>query len=488
MRNRTLLSLIFCLLLFELAPAQKKLTLEEALNIAMANSPDIRQVELNLERSRESLKAQQAALKSNFSLTVTPFSYDRSRTFNTYFGWKTNETKTSESQLRVSQPLKWTDGTLSLYNRFNWQDSYSEVRQGRDKTYSNYMYLTYAQPIFTYNRTMLQLKGLELELENNLLNYGIQKMSLERLVTQAFYKVYSQKLSHQIAIEEYQNQQQSHEIINNKVAAGLVAQEELYQAELNLASSKSKVQDEQVNLENSLDDFKKLLGISLFDDIDVIGDVTHMPVTVDLQKALDTGLKTRMELRQRQISVDLAQAELVRTSATNEFKGDLQFTYGIIGSDPEFKNVYEVPTRNQRYQLSLEIPLFDWGEKASRIRAEKASVRSQELNLEDLKNDIIIGIRQAFRTLNNQEMQIEIAQQNIRNAQLTYDINLERYRNGDLTSMDLSLYQNQLSQKKIGLVDALINYKIALLNLKIQSMWDFTRSAPVLPELQPMNN
>ncbi len=355
------------LALFQLAAAQKKLTLEESLNIAMANSPDILQVELNLERSRESLKAQQAALKSNFSLTVTPFSYDRSRTFNTYFGWKTNETKVSESQLRVSQLLKWTDGTLSLYNRLNWQDSYSEVRQGRDKTYSNYLYLTYAQPIFTYNRTMLQLKGLELELENNSLNYAIQKMSLERMVTQAFYRVYSQKLAHQIAIEEFQNQQQSHEIINNKVAAGLVAQEELYQAELNLASSKSKVQDQLVNLENSLDDFKKLLGISLFDEIDVIADVTHLPVTVDLQKALDNGLKSRMELRQRQISVDLAHADLVRTSATNEFKGDLQFTYGIIGSDPEFNDIYEVPTRNQRYQLSFEIPLFDWGEKASQI-------------------------------------------------------------------------------------------------------------------------
>jgi outer membrane protein len=464
--------------------SQRILTLDQALEIAMANSPDILQVMLSLERSRESLKAQQAALKSNFSLSVTPFSYDRSRQYNSYFGWNTNETKESETTFRVAQPLKWTDGTLSLYNRFTWQDAYNEVRSQRDKSYSNYLYLTLAQPIFTYNRTQLQIKNLELELENNSYNYAIQRLNLEQSVTRSFYNVYNQKLSHQIAIEEYQNQQASYEIIKNKVAAGLVAQEELYQAELNLASAKSKVQDQLVNLENYIDQFKQQVGVSLLEDIDIVADVTHQPVTVELQKALDSGLQSRMELQQRKINIELAQAELVRTSSTNEFKGDMEFTYGIIGQDPRAARVYDAPTKNQRYQITFEIPLFDWGQKKALINAQKATVKGRELDLEDLKNDIIIGVRQAFRTLNNQEAQIEIAQQNVRNAQLTYDINLERYRNGDLTSMDLSLYQNQLSEKKKGLVEALINYKIALLNLKIQSMWDFTRNRAVLPNFK----
>ncbi len=78
--------------------------------------------------------------------------------------------------------------------------------------------------------------------------------------------------------------------------------------------------------------------------------------------------------------------------------------------------------------------------------------------------------------------QIEIARQNVRNAQLTYDINLERYKNGDLTSMDLNLHQTQLSSTKQGLVGTLINYKLALLNIKILSLWDFENDQPVLPE------
>ena len=166
----------------------------------------------------------------------------------------------------------------------------------------------------------------------------------------------------------------------------------------------------------------------------------------------------------------------------NEFKGAITLSYGVIGTDEQFQEIYDIPTKNQRYSISVDIPLFDWGEKKSRIRASETVIQTNELSLDVEKNNIIIAIRQVARNLNNLENQIEIARQNERNAQLTYDINLERYENGDLTGMDLSLFQNQLSQKKIALVSSLINYKIELLNLKIQSLWNFEMDQSVVLE------
>jgi outer membrane protein TolC len=93
-----------------------------------------------------------------------------------------------------------------------------------------------------------------------------------------------------------------------------------------------------------------------------------------------------------------------------------------------------------------------------------------------------VDIRQVVRNLSNLKNQIGIALQNQENSQLTYDINLERYKNGDLTSMDLNLFQVQLSDKKMAYAQSLINYKIELLNLKIQSLFDFTTNEAVVPE------
>jgi outer membrane protein TolC len=86
------------------------------------------------------------------------------------------------------------------------------------------------------------------------------------------------------------------------------------------------------------------------------------------------------------------------------------------------------------------------------------------------------------RSLKNLENQIGIQRMTVENAQLTYDINLERYRNGDLTSLDLGMYQNQLSEAKMSLTNAIIDYKVELLNLKIQTLFDFETQQPIIPE------
>ena len=115
------------------------------------------------------------------------------------------------------------------------------------------------------------------------------------------------------------------------------------------------------------------------------------------------------------------------------------------------------------------------------MKAAEASLKMQELNLDDEKVSIQLNIRQVYRNLQNLVNQIDIAKKNIENAQLTYELNREKYENGDLTGMDLSLYQNQLSSAKNNLTNALINYKLELLNLKIQTLWDFETRTSIVP-------
>ncbi len=480
---------LFCLISWmsyaKISWSQEPFTLERALETAMRNSPQIKSYQLSLEQRQELLNAQQAGLKSQFGFTLNPIDYTNQRRFYNFLGgYVTNETKRTAGTFSIRQPIKWTDGTLTLINELSWIDSYNEEREIKSKNYNNDLYLSFTQPLFTYNKTKLDLRTLELDLENAALNYAIQKLHLEYQVTQNFFNVYQQKMRLEIAKDEFNNREQSYQIIKNKVEAGLSRREDLFQAELNLAESKSSVQNAQVLLENYLDSFKKLIGLSLFDDITVTADISHQAIEIGLQKALDTGLKYRMELRQREMDIDREKYNLVVASATNEFKGDISLSYGITGTNNKLKQIYdsENQTKNQRVSLELNVPIWDWGQKKSMIKAAESSLKNSELSLENEKNDIIIEIRSAYRNLKNLVNQIEIAEQNVRNAQLTYDINLERYKNGDLTSMDLNLFQNQLSTAKLNKISALINYKIELLNMKVLSLWDFERDRRVVPE------
>ena len=254
----------------------------------------------------------------------------------------------------------------------------------------------------------------------------------------------------------------------------------MIKAELNLLSARSNVQNAIVTLEDSYDDLKQYIGLPLQEDIFVQADTSVNVTEIDLEKAISNGIQNRKELRQNKIDIENAVINLTRTSAQNEFKGTLDLTYGLKGNDEQFSSIYEKTTENRIIGLSLEIPLWDWGEKESRIKASNASIQRERLTYNEEIKTINIEIRKTYRQLRNLELQIEIARQNVKNAQLTYEINLERYNYGDLTSMDLSLYQTQLSQKKSQLVSAIVDYKLGLLDLKIQSLWDFEKNESVL--------
>ncbi|MBK7131383.1 MAG: TolC family protein [Bacteroidales bacterium] len=464
--------------------SQQGLTLEQALNVAELNSPTMKKTRLNLIRSQENLNAQNASLKSNFSLTLNPIGYTQNREFNDLISkWNSRSTTESYGNFTVSQPIVLTDARVSLTNRFGYKDSYSEYSGITTKGFSNNLSLNLDQPLFTYNRTKLQLKELQLSLENSQLSYAIQLLALERQVAQAFYYVYQQQQSLDIANQAYQNMQKSYEVSKNKVDAGISAREEMFQAELNLATTKSDFENKQVTLENAKDDFKLLIGMSLYDDLLVIPNIAVDTVAVDIAFAIDQGVANRMEIRQREINIETSQFDLIQTKALNEFRGSLGLSLGLFGDNEKFGKVYDAPTDNETVSLSLTIPLWDWGERKSRIKATEATIESANITLEEEHNNIILGIRKVYRNLLNLQNQIEIARQSVTNAQLTYDLNLEKYKNGDLTGMDLNIYQNQLSEKQLSFTNSLISYKLELLNLKIQTLYDFEKKQGVTPKM-----
>ncbi|MBN2070608.1 MAG: TolC family protein [Candidatus Krumholzibacteriota bacterium] len=454
--------------------AQQVLTLTDALEIAMKQSPRIRHSRISLERSEANLRAANARLKSRFSLSIAPINYSNSNQFNDIFStWYRQETMESYGTFRIDQPVKWTDGTLSLINRFSWKDSYSEYTDESSETYSNNLYIQFQQPIFTYNRTKMDLRTLELELENSQLAYALEKLAIEKSVMERFYAVYETKMRLEIAVEEYKNNEVSYEISKNKVDAGIASLEELYQAELNMANARSSLQNQKVSLEDAHDLFKQLLGIPLDDDIEISADITYKNIAVDLQTAIANGLRHRAELRQRQIAIENAENALVRAGTKNEFLGNISLSYGSIGTNEVFRELYDAPDKNQQVSVMFEMPIWDWGEKKAEMRASQASLESNRLSLEQEKDNILISIRQAYRNLENQMIQIDIARQNVRRSQLTYEINLEKYRNGDLSSYQLNQFQTQLSETRLNEVSALIKYKQYILDMKIQSLWDF---------------
>lgn len=478
---RRCLTISVLLLCVGIVSAQQVLTLDKALEIAFQNSPALVQSKLMLQQNELNLQAQQASLKSQFSLDVTPFTYSRNSQYDSYNSkWYDSKSMGTSASLGIVQPIKWTDGTISLVNDVSWQDASNRSSGGKSTAFNHNISLRIEQPIFTYNRTKMQLQELELALENARLSYSIQQLNIEKNVTDNFYQVYQRFKDLSIAREEYANQKQNYEIIRDKVDAGLVAREELFQAEVNLATSESSVYTSEINYENAKDNFKLLLGMSLDEDIAVLPNTEVESITVNTDEAVKRGLDQRMELRQKQITLENDVFAIVRAKAQNEFKGSISGRVGLNALGDKIGNMYDNPTDNEQVGVSLTIPIFDWGAKKKRVQSSQLAMESDEVDLTEQKKEIIINIRQICRNLPTLVRQIDIKKKSVENAEHTYEINLEKYRNGNLTGMELQQYQTQLTSAKQEHTNAIISYKLELLNLKVQTLWDYLKNASYL--------
>lgn len=464
------------------AIAQQVLTLEKALNIAFENSPTLLQSKISLEQRQLNLKAQDASLKSQFSLDINPFNYTRNNQYDSYNSkWYANESMSSSASLGIRQPIKWTDGTISLINDFSWQDASNRTSGGSNTSFTHNLSLQIEQPLFTYNRTKMQLQELEFALENAKISYAMQQLNIEKSVTTQFYDVYQKQKDLNTAKDEYNNQKQNYEIIKNKVDAGLVAKEELYQAEVNLASSESSVYTQEINYENTKDNFKLLLGLSLDEDVMVLPNTEIVTVNVNTNDAVKYALEQRMEIRQKEITLEENLFSIIQAKAENEFKGSISARIGMDALGGKVNNMYNKPTDNERIGISFNIPIFDWGAKKARVKSSELALESTKIDIQEQNKEITINVRQICRNLPTLVSQINIKKKSIENAERTYEINLEKYRNGNLTGMELQQYQTQLTEAKQAHTNAIISYKLELLNLKIQTLWDFENNKSYLP-------
>ncbi len=464
--------------------AQIVLTMEKALEYSIDHNPDLRNSRMSLERYEYNLIAQKASLKSRFALSLDPFSYSQERRFdNRLSQWYTNKSQSSSGTFSISQPIIWTDATVSLNNRLSWQNNESNISGivNSNRAFSNSLYLSISQPLFTYNRTKMNLRSLELNYENSMISFALQRLNVERSITNQFYSLYIAQKNLEISDSELEDAEKNYIIIKDKVDADLATKDELYQAELNLANSRSSAENRRVSLEDAKDALKQILGLDLNDDIMVTTEIEVEPVLIDIEKAIQSAFNTRLELRQREISREQLDNDLIQTKDNDSFSGSLSLSLGIMGDDQEFEKIYNTPTNNPRISISFSVPIFDWGARKSRIKAKQLEIDMHELSTKEDMKSIEINIRKTCRSLENLLRQIEIAKQSESNAQLTYDLNAERYRNGELTGMQMNQFQTQLSSRKIAFSQAQINYKIELLNLKILTLYDFEKNEPIVP-------
>lgn len=470
------------------------LTLQDAIDLALKQSFDARDLTLTLESAEHNVSAARGAFRTNADISlVAPDFREQVQAINapnqpTTFN--TTGTLDWRAQLSIQQPLP-TNGRMGL-ETFLRQRRDSIFLESLNTTQKNKRFFTnvrftFSQPLLVPNILKLGLERANLQLERAQRTFTRTEVDIIYQVTQAFFNLYRAEQQLAIAREAQSQQQASFDLARQKFEAGLIPEVEALQQEVDFAQSSSELLSAQGTYSRQSDQFKLVLAMPLDTSISLQSDMTVNQISIDDSKALEHGLRHRAEIRENEIDQRLAEIRIKEIDAQRKFRIDLSGFYeltGVSNSGLPFDtgtgelfrsslSDLEQRPKNRGIFLNVSVPLWDSGVNRSRVNAQRAIAQQNALSVQESRLQVERDVRNVLTRIKEAGSRLDVLKQSEEVARRSYDISLARFDNGDITSQNLALDRQRLTQARQAFLDAYIQYQLALADLKRQTLYDF---------------
>lgn len=472
-------TILIILTLINFTFAQRVLTLQDALSIALEKSYAVKSAELVLLSSQKNLEAAKLGLMTSINMQFNVPSY--SRTLSNQFNPLTGTQQffdygftTYEGMLNFTQPIIFTNGTFTLSGDLWKRSQFSSGQQIPTDYYSN-LSLSLQQPLFTFNTLKASLTRAEINLEKAQRSYTTTSKDIVYNVTVGFYQLYKAKKNVEITEEKVKQTETSYNTAQNKFKAGLIAEVEALQLEIDLASSRNDLLSAKRTLEEAKNDFKILIGLKLSDSIDVVAQLDYKPVDVNLDEAIDYAIANRNELKNSEADIALSKLSVDEINSQGNISAMLSANYGINKDQNRLQDIFHDFDGSRSVVFTVNVPVLDWGKNKRQVESAEANLNLYKLSYENQKQEIRKEIIEVVDNLNSAKARVETLSKSVELAQKSYDISLARFQAGTITSFDLQQMQLRLTDAKTNSLNALIDYKLALADLDRKTLHDFEK-------------
>jgi len=486
--------LVFWVFFICISKAQdtRKITFDEAISIALGESYTVHYYKEDMEATRYSYLFTKARFKPylDFDLFAPSWEEDVREIYQS--GGLPVYNSTGSLKTGGNMSFKYilpTGGNFDFSSRLYFENYRTALSlQNNEMLYRNHIYsrfmLSFNQPIFTANKLKEDMKVAELSYQRSVCYYTRAQMDIVYNVTSAFYRVYRTAFEHSINQERLLNSKEAYRIAKLKLETGNLPEGELLTAEIIVGQDESRLMESQGKLEEAYDDFKLLIGLDLNDSIELIADPEFDSFPIDMQKAIDEAIRNRPEVQENNINIQLQQIEIKKAKREREVKGNISAYYNFTGlsaiedgslrelTRSSFEDMFDRPA-NRGIVLTLSYPITDWGRSKNLVRREERRLKQQQLNQDDLIRNIETQVRKIVRSVYEAEKRFRINRRNREAAGENYRISQLRFENGDMTSRELSIDRERLSQVQLAYIDAYITYRLSIADLNRKTMYDF---------------
>jgi outer membrane protein TolC len=210
----------------------------------------------------------------------------------------------------------------------------------------------------------------------------------------------------------------------------------------------------------------QLCGIPLDENIRLADeDMTDIPSAEYISSSDYENNIQRPELRLLKNAVEMSEqsTKLIRAA----YLPHVALTGGYLISNPNVFNCFERKFSGVwNVGVMVQIPIWYWNEGKYKIRASKAATAMANLELNDVEEKIDLQVRQSKYRLDEANKRLATAQKNISSAEENLRCANIGFSEGVMESTDVMAAQTAWQQAQTQKIDAEIDVRLAILNLK----------------------
>jgi outer membrane protein TolC len=464
-----------------------ELTLDRMVELGLRDSYRVRQLRLEVERTRSLLRAAQAGLKSRVDLEVAAPEFQAITEQRWNSNLQRNEliaenSRRWQTNLSVRQPVILfgfpTNGTLSLNNRVY---RYSQIDGDEyDIQYYNRYFLGYDQPLFQPNEMKNDLEEAQLNLESSELEYQDDVVGMIDDLASDYYELVEDAQRQEMAADVVRDLETAIGIAREVAAASPARGIEIDQLQVELANAREDHSQAGSSLRLQTEDLKQRLRLPAATDILITPDLSVQPVQVNPERAIELARTLAPRMRTLAINVRENEIRMDETRGQGGFRMNLGFTYGREMEDPLFRNLLREPRNSYTLDVTARVPIWDWGQRGHRIQAQAHSLERARLSVEQAQSEIDTSVRSQVRSLEDYRQRLVNMQQNLDLARKTTDSTMDRYRSGEVGLVDLLQTIDREASTAENFLSAYMGYQRTLLRLNELTFYDFQSERPLV--------
>ena len=462
--------------------AQESYSLEDIIQRAKGQSPAAKQAETRKENRYWQYRLFKANYNPQLALFGSVPGYSKDFTQNRLddgsITFQDLQQVTSTLNLGLEQPIAFTGGNISINSRVRQFEQFNENAPNFTQWNTTLVNIQLEQPIFAFNELKWDKRTEPLRFEESKRSYVEEMEFVSRQSVALFFDYLDAQVNLQIARFNLANNDTIYNIEKGRYNIGTTSEDKLLQVELQLLRSQQDVAQAQLDLQTSRLNLRNYLGINDQSDFDLILPEEIPQFNVREQTALEYAKKNRADFiafERRRIEADREVAEAKRS----RFQTTLQASLGYVDAGNDFAASYAEPNDQQVVNLSLFVPIIDWGRNKARTRTAMANkqltdyvIAQEEQNFEQ---EIITQVRQ----LEVLRQQIEISKKSDEVAQQRYEVAQNRYLIGKIDITNLNIALNEKDTAKRSYVNALRSFWIAYYDLRRLTLYDFAEDRPL---------